>query len=233
MIIYKTTNILDGRIYIGIDFYNNPEYLGSGKLLKLAIKKHGVKNFKKQIVKHCISRYHLSEAERFWIKYFNSTDRQIGYNLSNGGYGGHTGSEAYKKISDWNKGRKMPQIAIDNQIKTKSLWSEEKKKSILLKFKNTLASQSDEKKKLKFERMSASKKGCIPWNKGTAKPKIKKERIAHNRRKVAQFSIDGKFIRQFNTVTEACILLNGSRSNINKVALGKSKHHLGFLWKYL
>ncbi len=43
MIIYITTNLLNGKKYIGKDEKNNPSYLGSGKLLKLAINKHGKK----------------------------------------------------------------------------------------------------------------------------------------------------------------------------------------------
>ena len=39
MIIYKTTNLITGKIYIGQDSKNNPKYLGSGKYLNLSIKK--------------------------------------------------------------------------------------------------------------------------------------------------------------------------------------------------
>ena len=39
MIIYKTTNIINGKYYIGKDINNSSHYLGSGILLKKAIKK--------------------------------------------------------------------------------------------------------------------------------------------------------------------------------------------------
>ena len=34
MIIYKTINLITGKIYIGQDSKNNPNYLGSGKYIK-------------------------------------------------------------------------------------------------------------------------------------------------------------------------------------------------------
>ena len=41
MVIYKTTNLINGKIYIGKNKGNNNWYLGSGKLLIYAIKKYG------------------------------------------------------------------------------------------------------------------------------------------------------------------------------------------------
>ena len=33
MIIYKTINLLNGKVYVGKDEKNNPNYYGSGKIL--------------------------------------------------------------------------------------------------------------------------------------------------------------------------------------------------------
>ena len=44
MIIYKTTNLVNGKIYIGQDSNNNPNYYGSGTLLHKAIKKYGLES---------------------------------------------------------------------------------------------------------------------------------------------------------------------------------------------
>jgi hypothetical protein len=65
MIIYKTTNLLNNKIYIGQDKFNNPKYLGSGKLLNISIKKHGIQNFKKEILEECNSKKELNEREIF------------------------------------------------------------------------------------------------------------------------------------------------------------------------
>ena len=52
MIIYKTTNLVNGKTYVGQDSKNNKKYLGSGKILKSAIKKYGRSSFKKEIIEY-------------------------------------------------------------------------------------------------------------------------------------------------------------------------------------
>jgi hypothetical protein len=87
MIIYKTTNLINGKIYIGQDSKNNNNYYGSGKLIKLAIKKYGKENFKKDILENNIlNKTILDEREKGWIKYYNSISPN-GYNITKGGEG--------------------------------------------------------------------------------------------------------------------------------------------------
>lgn len=89
MIIYKTTNLVNNKIYVGQDTKNNSKYLGSGKKLKLAIKKYGVKNFQKEILEEINGTQELlNEREQYWIKKLDSTNKKIGYNISFGGQKG-------------------------------------------------------------------------------------------------------------------------------------------------
>jgi len=100
MIVYKTTNLINGKVYIGKDASNNPNYYGSGLLLAKAIKKYGKENFKKEILEECHSLEDLNTREKYWIASLNTTNRKIGYNIAIGGMGGDTysnQSESRKK----------------------------------------------------------------------------------------------------------------------------------------
>lgn len=85
-IIYKTTNLVNGKFYIGKHQTNNLNdgYVGSGKLLKRAIKKHGSNNFKTEIIEFCSSEAHMNLAEKIYVV----VDREVSYNLCPGGKGG-------------------------------------------------------------------------------------------------------------------------------------------------
>jgi group I intron endonuclease len=102
MIIYKTTNLINGKIYIGKDKHDNPKYLGSGKRLNSAIRKYGQESFLKEIIEYCNSEKHMSEREKYWISYYREKTRLTNY--LNGGQGQQKGykhtDEAKEKIRE-------------------------------------------------------------------------------------------------------------------------------------
>lgn len=111
MIIFKTTNIINHKIYIGQTTRNNQKYLGSGIYLKRAIKKYGRENFMREDIELRTSQKQLDEREQYWIKKLNSQDPKIGYNLDNGGKGrGKTSEETKRKLSESNKGKLKDRI---------------------------------------------------------------------------------------------------------------------------
>lgn len=87
--IYKITNIINNKVYIGQS--NNPqkrwkEHIRLGKnnknsKLYSAINKYGVNNFIFEIIEENIKNY--NEREKYWIKYYNSIKN--GYNICIGG----------------------------------------------------------------------------------------------------------------------------------------------------
>ena len=88
MVIYETINKINGKRYIGKDKHNNPNYLGSGKILNKAIDKYGKENFVKTILEHCDSEDHMAERERHWINITNAQASEQYYNIGEGGNGG-------------------------------------------------------------------------------------------------------------------------------------------------
>ena len=92
MYIYKTTNLINGKIYIGCSTRSVEEsesYLGSGTYIKVALAKYGSENFTKEILYTCNNKEDLSAAEKRFISEYNSTNSRIGYNVQDGGYGGN------------------------------------------------------------------------------------------------------------------------------------------------
>lgn len=89
MIIYKITNLINNKYYIGQDHKNDPEYYGSGRIINNSIKKYGKENFKKEILEYCVDDDELNEKEIFWINKLNSIVPN-GYNITKGGTGGDT-----------------------------------------------------------------------------------------------------------------------------------------------
>lgn len=86
-VIYKITNSVNGKIYIGKDSTNRKNYYGSGQAIKNAILKYGKDNFTKEIIDVCQDLSSLNEREKYWISFYKSTDPKIGYNRSSGGDG--------------------------------------------------------------------------------------------------------------------------------------------------
>jgi len=88
--IYKTTNLINGKIYIGYHASENIEkdsYLGSGYLLKKAIEKHGKKNFKREILHVFETQEEATKKEREIVNE-EFIERDDVYNLCLGGFGG-------------------------------------------------------------------------------------------------------------------------------------------------
>lgn len=90
-ILYQTTNNINGKIYLGVHKLQNTskskKYLGSGKVLKPAIEKHGKENFVRVTLAEfsCADNAYLAEADMVTEEFCNRNDT---YNLTIGGKGG-------------------------------------------------------------------------------------------------------------------------------------------------
>ena len=119
--IYKITNLLTNKSYVGqklLKINSNPlkdNYMGSGKYLKFSIKKHGLNNFKKEIlIEGLTTQFAANIFEEYFIKK-EETLSPNGYNLvsscmQNCIFSKETKrkmSESHKGQLAWNKGEKL------------------------------------------------------------------------------------------------------------------------------
>lgn len=113
--IYKTTNLINNKFYIGKHCTTKIEndYLGSGKRLRYSIKKYGKENFKKEILEFCLNKNHLAEREKEIVNQ-DLLQNSLCMNLVIGGYG--TGDyfkdKNYKEIygDNYQKGRRTNKV---------------------------------------------------------------------------------------------------------------------------
>jgi group I intron endonuclease len=87
--VYRTTNLIDGKFYIGVHQTSNQDdhYLGSGKWIRRAIKKYGAENFVKEVL------YSFDSKEEAYTKEKQLVTEEVlnsgsCYNLKIGGEGG-------------------------------------------------------------------------------------------------------------------------------------------------
>lgn len=87
-IIYKITNTLNNRFYVGMHTgYPDDGYLGSGKRIRAEIKKYGKENFKKEILEVLPNRKLLELREAEIVNEELRAD-PLCLNLKDGGEGG-------------------------------------------------------------------------------------------------------------------------------------------------
>jgi group I intron endonuclease len=124
--IYKTTNNINGKYYIGQHITDNLEdgYLGSGTNLTRAIKKYGKENFSRDILATADNQEMLNELEAFYVTWDEVNDNNC-YNLMTGGGAcGKRGKETRKKMSEAKKGRISPMLGNTHSPETKQKMSQ-------------------------------------------------------------------------------------------------------------
>lgn len=161
--VYKTTNLINKKIYIGFHSTNDLEdgYLGSGKALKRAIEKYGPENFEKEIIEIFDNREDAETLERLLVNK-DFVKEKDNYNLSLGGnvcilfgeqngFYGKTHSEEFKKRNS--KRSKLykhkPKTKEKISKSNKKLWADPEFKEKMIKiFKNRPPMSGETRQKL-------------------------------------------------------------------------------------
>lgn len=231
--IYKITNKINGKSYIGQSLYLERRFkehrnkLNKGNHinphLQNAWNKYGEENFEFEIIYVLPDfkltdeyiKYALDCLEIGYIKEYKSLSIENGYNIQLGGLGGKQSQETIEKKkkvirSDEFKLKISKAIKGENHPMYGKHLPEETKKKI-----------SESKKGKKRGEMSDSHKKKI----GEA-----------NSKKVAMIDKDtNEIIKIFNSLSDVSNYVNkeGSHSNISKVCLGKRKTAYGYKWKFM
>jgi group I intron endonuclease len=164
MIIYKSTNKITGKIYIGqtthtldkrIKGHIKESKVDSNRPFMSSINEYGINNFVFEIIDSSDNLDELNDKEIYWINFYNSVSPN-GYNVTGGGQG--------KKM----KTTKELGRIISEGLKNSEKWQETK---------------NSEEYKIKIE------KSFIGWNKGKRFSPEHKEKIwERNKERVLEFN---------------------------------------------
>lgn len=220
-IIYKVTNLINQKIYIGQTAKGLEErrYMHeyeskkekTTKIFHKAIKKYGKENFSWEIIDTALSKEELIQKEIDWIRRCNTYigfDNHNGYNMTTGGEGGgyaHT-EETKKLLSEMKKGI----FGVDHPMYGRHHTDDTKDK-----MRN--AHKGIKKTIQHRENMSKGRIGIIA-----------------NSKSVVQLSSDGVYIATFSSAKEAKDALHvKDASCITRCCKGERKTAYGFKWMYL
>lgn len=105
--IYITTNTVNGKRYVGQTTKGKDSgYIGSGLILRRAVKKYGKDNFTIQILAQADTKVELDALERQYILEYDAINSKDFYNIASGGQGGDLGPKVNKLISEAVSGEK-------------------------------------------------------------------------------------------------------------------------------
>ena len=143
--VYKITNKVTNKIYIGITNqgsgarYRHHWYesrIGEPSPIHRSMAKYGEDNFTLEIIDFADTYDELKEKEKYWIKQYNSTDKSIGYNLTEGGdgtFGRKHSEETKEKIRQKALGRKVSEETKKKMSEAKLGKCSDKQREHLLK----------------------------------------------------------------------------------------------------
>ena len=213
--IYIHTNKINGKKYIGQTSRKPEERWGNNgrgynnKTLHFsnAINKWGWDNFSHEIIADNLTKKEANQMEIDLIKLYNTTNRDYGYNHSKGGTGGNNKPVYPVKKYDLD----------GNFIKYYESAAEAGKDN-----------NCDRSRITHCCKLRTSYKGFMYRY---ADDVIDGKYIRKNRKSILQYDLDGNFIQEFESCSEAARVVNGKTSTISKATYKTVKHYAyGFLW---
>lgn len=220
-IVYKHTNKINGKGYIGItrtsvELRWRSDGSGYRKCIKFynAIKKYGWDNFKHEILYTGLSKEEACTLEIELISKYKKENNS--YNISGGGEGsGIMAAETKLKLSQY-RGERA------------SMFGKHPSKETIEKRIETIRKRggySRDTSHLAIYRLRKGKDSPMYGRKPSTNT------LKALRKVVLQFSLDGKYIKEFSSIKEASIECGVSSSAIHNSIVGKTIKAGGFIWK--
>lgn len=222
--IYKITNILDGKIYIGCasnlkhrqrHHFSDLKYnIHRNIHLQRAYNKYGSHNFIFEIIEYC-SIDMLNERENYWAILLNVHNDIFGYNIQPTSIDGRHGQseETKEKIRQKAKLRVMSEEHL-NKFKYARKGTKLSKEEIAKRTESRKGYKHSLETKLKI---SESHKG--------------KDYVSF-RKPILQYDLNGNFVKEFEAINKAGKELNGNEQCISRCLKGKRPTAYGYKWKY-
>ena len=236
--IYITTNMINGKRYIGqkkFEFGTQNEkrwesYLGSGALIKKAIKKYGKKNFYKDIVAIAYSKEELDELEKEWVYNYNADISDDFYNIAEGGHNNPLLGKSQEEVLliREKQSETLKQRYSNNEI---SPWNKNKELSEEHKVKLSEAKRGKKWSEKQYEAHSNYKGSECYWY-GKKRSNEDKAKMSESRKGkcVGKDNHKAKKViclttkKVFNTISEAKEYYNINGANISTCCKGKRKY---------
>ena len=208
MVIYLTTHITSGKMYIGRDKNNHHRYFGSGTEIKELIKKEGRGNLRKAILEECTDLKHLDEREEYWLEYYDAENNPMFMNRTNKAYGCSRQTELGKQRIRENM---TPYIRTEEFLKKFS-------KTRTGQPRIQLKTRKDKGVKFSDEHKLALSNGHI----GVKRPGSWK--------RVGMYNLEDELVKIFDSAEQA---KNETKlKGIKNALTGRAKTSGGFTWRY-
>lgn len=216
--IYKVTNIINGKVYIGrsVDIgtrwkrhiwdSNNPSSKEYNSLFHKDLREFGKDKFDFEILEECEEEL-LNEKEKYWINYFGSTDNNYGYNSMEGG----------------------------SYISQKTVYQYDFNGNLLNTYKSTR--EAARINNCSSSHISKCCLGKIPSLKGylwsyELRNDMKYTPKPGNRKTVYQYDLNNNLIGIYESTMEAERITGCNHRHISECCNGKLATHGGFIWSY-
>ena len=236
MIIYKITNKVNGKSYIGqttnsllIRWYKHTHKSSRCLAIHSAIEKYGKDNFTIETIDTASTKEELNEKEKYWIEFFNTISPN-GYNLKTGGNNCTYTEESLKRMSDgikkhW-KNTPFPtskpvfQFTLDGSLVRE--WSSATTAA------STLGISQPEIFRCCEKQNHHKSAGGFMWS-YLKDECLKYEKLGNGLKQKVQCVETGEV---FNSISEAATITGILRQNISKCCRGVQKSAGGYVWKY-